>query len=247
MPLLQNLYSYLGTRLRPRRNVVVETAEDLVEFAHWIERPPLRMLVPPHLLRMQGGFVYGTTHPFVAAVNEGEPALRRFHALHQPRSICDYYGLRGDNRTGCDLPPWEIPWYGRSVRTPPPGELDLGPEHGVSFYGPVSDEKIALELRRLTGLRDAIERNGYDPDAYGDIEGYILSDGVGATFFIRGGKHRAAVLTARGEKRIPVAFRSSFPRLIHSADCTRWPLVRSGAMDFSLAKEILDVYIGGRD
>ena len=244
--MLQFLRSSLGRKLRPRREVEVSTPDDLVELAHWIDRPPLRLMVPPGLLRMQGAFVYGPEHPFVAGLTEGEAALRRFYAACQPRTISEYYGLDAGGRSGADLPPWEIPWYGRRNRTPPPGELTLGAEHGVSFYGPVTDQKIGLELDRLQRLRAAVEQKGYDPDAHGDIEGYVLNDGTSAAFFVRGGKHRAAVLTALGHTRIPVAFRSTFPRMVHAADSTRWPLVRAGAMEFSLAKEILEAYIRGR-
>ena len=244
--MLQSLRSRLGRKLRPRREVTVSTQDDLVELAHWIDRPPLRLMVPPGLLRMQGAFIYGPGHPFVSALAEGEIALRRFYADCRPRTICEYYGLDAGERIGGDLPPWEIPWYGRTNRTPPPGELALGAEHGVSFYGPVTDQKIGLELDRLHRLHAAIGRNGYDPDAHGDIEGYILNDGTGAAFFVRGGKHRAAVLTALGHDRIPVAFRPSFPRMVNAADSALWPLVRAGAMEFSLAKEILEAYIRGR-
>jgi len=246
MPILTSLRASIGRKLRPHREVEVNSPDGLVELAHWIERPALRLLVPPELLRMQGGFVYGAAHPFVAALMAGVDALREFYADCQPRTICDYYGIDGHGRAGSDLPPWKIPWYGRSKRTPPPGELELGAEHGVSFYGPVTEKKIDLEMRRLQKISEAITQNGYDPDAFGDIQGYILDDGTSAAFFVRGGKHRAAALTALGHSRIPVTFRSGWPRLIHSVDAGRWPLVRSGGMENTLAKAILDVYIRGR-
>lgn len=246
MTLIQSLRARLGRKFRPRREVTVASGEDLIELAHWIERPQLRLMVPPDLLRMQGAFVYGGKHPFVAALTGGEQNLRDFYAACRPASICEYYGIEGGGRSGADLEPWEIPWYGRWHRLPPPGELELGPEHGVSFYGPVSDFKIALEMRRLETLADGVRKGGYDPDAFGDIEGYILSDGERAVFFVRGGKHRAAVLTALGHAAIPVAFRPSWPRLVHLADAAHWPLVRSGCMEISLAKDVFDVYIRGR-
>lgn len=246
MSLLQDLRGRLGRKLRPRREVPVAGAADLIELAYWIERPALRLQVPVGMLRMQGAFVYGAGHPFVQALREGPDRLRDFHAACRPATLCNYYGIEPNGREGRDLPPWELPWYGRAARTPPPGELDLGAEHGVSFYGPATEAKIALEMRRLEGVRDRIGRTGYDPDAFGDIEGYVLTDGRDAAFFVRGGKHRSAALAALGHATIPVAFRPSWPRLIHAADAAHWPLVRAGRMEISLAQDLLAAYIRGR-
>lgn len=246
MGMLQRLRAQVGRKLRPRRSVAVETAADLARLAYWIDRPPLRLMVPVGLLRMQGAFTYGPGHPFVQALSGGEARLRDFYARCRPANLCDYYGIAPGGRVGADLPPWEIPWYGRAARLPPPGEGDLGAEHGVSFYGPVSPRKLALEMRRLEGLAARIARDGYDPDAFGDIEGLVLSDGAEAVFFVRGGKHRAAVLAAAGHAAIPVAFRAAWPRLVHMADAGHWPLVQAGAMDISLAQDVLAAYIRGR-
>jgi hypothetical protein len=194
------------------------------------------------MLRMQGGVRYGPDHPFVQALDRGADALQNFYAHVQPQSITDLYGLAGDQRRGADLPPWELPWYLRLARRAPPGELSLDATHGVSFFGPCSDRKVELELLRLRRLRDSILRHGYDPDGHGDIEGYILRDGDAACFFIRGGKHRAAVLTKLGFDWIPVSFRAGFPRMIDTEQARIWPLVRTGAMDIGLARDILRAY-----
>jgi hypothetical protein len=244
--LVQALRAGLGRRVRPRHRITVENATDLVELAYWIDRPPLRMMVEPRHLRMQGGFVYGPSHPFVAALRDGAAALRRFYSAVEPITISEYYQIAADGRAGSLLPPWEIPWYGRKERLPPPGERGLGAEHGVSFHGPATEEKTALEFSRLSRLATSIESAGYDPDAYGDIEGYVLHDRGSAAFFVRGGKHRAAVLTHLGWERIPVAFRPGFPRLVDAAQSEFWTLVRSGSMDAILAREILGAYVTGR-
>jgi hypothetical protein len=246
MQFVHSARAYLGQRLRPRREVAVETAADLIELAHWIERPPLRLLVPVSLLRMQGGFVYGPGHPFVAALQKGPAVLDAFYAQITPRTIAAYYGMAGDTRRGADLPPWEVPWYGRKARHPPPGERGLGPDHGVSFYGPVTQQKRALEMERLNRTMAVIAKNGFAPDAYGDIEGYVLRHGDDACFFVRGGKHRTAVLTALGHDHIPVAFRATFPRMVDSAQAEYWPLVRAGRMEMNLARDILAFYMQGR-
>ena len=231
-------------RFRPRHEIQVTTPGELCEAAFWTEKKPLRMHVPVGLFRMQGAFSFGSEHPFRQALAKGHDALSEFYAKTQPKTIADYYGLMPNSRVGADLPPWELPWYGRAQRRAPPGELELGPEHGVSFYGPCTEEKVSLELRRLSDLKSSISQYGYDPDAFGDIEGYVLRDGDHCCFFVRGGKHRAAVLAHLGHQLIPVAFRYRFPRLIDPSQADIWPLVRSGQMDAELARDILRVYTG---
>lgn len=228
--------------LRPRTQVVVKNPGDLIEFSHWMESSSLRLELPIELLRMQGGFVYDSTHPFVEALNTGDDALRRFYARFQPSSVAGFHRLEHVGRTGETLPPWEVPWYLRKSRTPPPGEKKLGPEHGVSFYGPVTEEKIELEMSRLQGVRDSIRDQGFSPDKHSDIEGYILRDGADACFFVRGGKHRAAALASLDYETVPVAFRRGFPRMVDTSQAEYWPLVRNGSMDLSLAQDVLRAY-----
>jgi hypothetical protein len=196
---------------------------------------------------MQGAFVYGPDHPFVCALREGRPALERFYAACRPSCLAGFYDLDRTGRVGEDLPTWEIPWYGRADRRPPPGELGLPPEHGISFHGPVTAAKIDLELARLEALRKTLDEVGYAPDAYGDIEGYVIRHGPAACFFVRGGKHRAAVLAERETELIPVAFRSGFPRLVDSSQKDWWPLVRAGRIDPALAAELAACYVAGRN
>lgn len=246
MAFLLGLRASIGRKFRPRREQSVSSADELAELAYWTERPPLRLSVPVELLRMQGAFTYGPGHPFVDALRFGADRLRGFYAACRPATLCDYYGIEGQGRSGWNLPPWELPWYGRGTRTPPPGERGLGAEQGVSFYGPVTEAKLALEMQRLQGLAERVRRDGYDPDAYGDIEGYVVTDGTQSAFFVRGGKHRAAVLASMGHETVQVAFRPSFPRLIHVSDAAHWPLVRSGRMEISLAREVLAAYTRGR-
>ena len=233
----------IGRRwLRPSTLVKVVSPEELLEYCHWSEPGKVRLEVPISLLRMQGGFTYDLSHPFVQALNTGKTALWKFYEEFQPRSIAEFHKLYGVGRNGEDLPAWEVPWYLRKTRTPPPGENKLGPEHGVSFYGPATEQKVDLEMSRLRNVCENIKKKGFDPDTHGDIEGYVLRDGVKACFFVRGGKHRAAALASLGYDRVPVAFRRSFPRLIDTCQADYWPLVRNGSIDKSLAQDVLRVY-----
>jgi hypothetical protein len=205
---------------------------------------PVDMLVTVAAFSFNSGF-----NPFLAPLRGGPDKLRWFYETFQPEKICDTYGLAARGRRGEDLPPWEIPWYYRPVRTAPPGERGLGAEHGLSFYGPASDRKVALECRRLRGTRDSIERYGFDPDRYSDITGYFLRSGEDYRFYVIGGKHRTAAMVDLGYETIPVVMKPHWPRLIDRDRAHEWPLVQSGAMDEGLARDIFDRYFnpGGFD
>jgi hypothetical protein len=223
----------------------LESAKDLIEASYWIEPQRLRMLLPVSMLRMQGAFSYGKDHPFVAALSSGEDALVQFYEKVKPNSILDFYGISAEDRKGSHLRAWEIPWYMRNHRTPPPGESGLGAEHGVSFCGPASRQKVALEMSRLRLVAASISRFGYDPESNGDIEGYILKSGADACFFVRGGKHRAAALVYLGFEFIPVTFKEGFPRVIDASHAEFWPLVIQNQIDAATARLILQAYITG--
>jgi len=238
--------SLFNRKYRPARPVEVNDPQSLAELSLWADKVRLRIYLPPGMLQMQGAFAYDTQHPFVQALSLGKGALEAFYARLRPRTLADYYGVKAEGQAGAALPPWELPWYLRRARIPPLGEGPLGPEHGVSFYGPVTAEKVRYEMGRLERLAASVTRNGYDPDAHGDIEGYILRDGDQVRFFVRGGKHRAAVLTHLGHDRIPVSFRAGFPRMVDAAQADLWPLVRSGEMDIALAQSVLRAYTRDR-
>ncbi len=83
----------------------------------------------------------------------------------------------------------------------------------------------------------SIQEKGYRPGQYGDIQGYFLHLDGAYRFIIKGGKHRATVLTHLGCKSIPVRMRPFWPRVIYGEQVREWPSVRNGSMseDFALA------------
>lgn len=191
---------------------------------------------------MQGAHNYSdVNHPFNIALQYGKHALSKFYDGFSPKNIIEMYHLDSRGLLGEDLPPWELPWLFRK-RQHPPGEGGLGPEHGVSFFGPCTSEKVDLELRRLVTTVQSISKNGYQPTEHGHIEGYFLQRDNEYRFFILGGKHRAASLCNLGHTNIPVRMRTNCPRLISRKDSAAWPLVQNGEMDQKLAEAIFDSY-----
>ena len=233
---------------------VVRLGDDVAEarlaasFAS--ERVTIELEVPVRSVVLQGGFsMASTSNPFRVGLEGGRDALASFYAHHSPADLCEMYGLDRRGANGEDLDPWELPWvHDPAKRAKPAGEHGLGIEHGVSYFGPATSEKVALEIERLESVNRSIERNGYQPNGQaGSINGHLLVSGEQYRFFVRGGKHRAAVLAALGWSHIPVRFRPTWPRLVDRRDASSWSLVRSGEIDEDVACAAFDTYFVGRE
>ena len=227
--------------------VEIECPVDALQYIYWIDKQPLRLSLPTSMLRMQGAFTYGSNHPFVASLQYGPAKLKEFYVNFTPGNLAEMYSIVTQGKTGEDLPPWELPWLMRQQRTAPSGERGLSSSHGVSFYGPVSSEKVKLEHQRLQKTLSSIKTRGFQPDLHGDIDGHFMTNGSDVCFFVRGGKHRAAILTYLGYERIPVQLRRSWPLVIDSRSSAQWPLVTSGMIDFEFAEIILHAYLRGKN
>jgi hypothetical protein len=226
----------------------VDEARLTASFAS--ERITIELEVPVQYVVLQGGFSFASrANPFVAGLEGGAAALASFYDDHRPNDLCEMYGLDRRGGTGEDLAPWELPWlHDPANRARPAAEHGLGTEHGVSYFGPATAEKVALEVDRLDAVKRSIERHGYRPTPQtGYINGHLLVSGEQYRFFVRGGKHRAAVLATLGWTHIPVRFRATWPRLVDARDASSWSLVRSGAIDEDTARAAFDTYFVGRE
>jgi hypothetical protein len=237
---LSRVLSEYNSTERTPSEIRVNSDSEIASALYWTGPSPV-FLLPPRLAVMQGGHAYNVGHPFVQALSEGPVALERFYKDCVPAGLAEMYKITSRGLAGETLPPWELPWLTRT-RGPPGAEGGLGLEHGVSYYGPCSPEKIELEHQRLTSLATKIRRRGYVPHKFGYIEGHFLRCGEEFRFFVRGGKHRAAVLTYLGYGSIPVRVRQSWPRVVELSREQEWPLVASGEIDANLAVQIFVRY-----
>lgn len=235
---LSQTVRHAGTEAEDVPVIHLTSEPELGPALYWAGPSPIFHL-PPRLLVMQGARPYGPRHPFVEALAQGPQALHRFYDAFKPANLAAMYRIAPTGLAGEELPPWELPWLARH-RRPPRGEAGLGPEHGTSFYGPCSAQKVALEHARLTALLNSIQRKGYLPERHEHIEGHFFRRGQEFRFFVRGGKHRAAVLAFLGHQRIPVRVRQSWPRVIEAGREHDWPLVASGEVSAELAKGIFE-------
>jgi len=213
---------------------------DIAESLYYVGKPLVYML-PPQMLLLQGAHRYGSTHPFVAALRDGSAVLERFYSAFSPKNLAQMYGLAETGLGGETLEPWEIPWLKRK-RQPPSAEVGLGIEHGASYYGPCTPEKVDAEMLRLNSLVNSINAVGYRPQEHGHIRGHFLRSGNDFRFFVRGGKHRTAALVHLGHKRIPVTIAETWPRVIVQGSESEWPLVRTGEVDATFAAAIFSRY-----
>lgn len=238
------MFSFLRQR-RPKQplDVVVNTPNDVFPYLYWAESRQVRFHLPASMLCTQPALRYANGHPFVQALESGTAALRRFYAEYQPIDLAAAYQLDRQGRLGENLPPWEIPWMMLRARLPPKGEHGLDPAHGFALYGPVAEQKIALEMSRLESVAASIAKRGFDPAQQGGIQGQFLAKGDQLLFFVKGGKHRTAALVHSGRSHVPVTVRQTWAPVVNATDVQRWPLVLAGMIDPAVAVEVMSAYL----
>ncbi|MEX0928735.1 MAG: hypothetical protein WD266_04125 [Balneolales bacterium] len=207
--------------------------------------------IPVSRLRYFGGLAFFyDQHHFMQYYKEGPAALVRYYKRHQPGNIFEKHFLptpanRHLPHKGISGNPWlfGVPWlYTHDTGTYNGGEKGLGPEHGIQAYGPVTNEKIMLETRRLSDVLKSIKKTGFKPDVLGGYpRGYFLMDLKGRwSFLLDAGLHRVAALVHLGYRRIPVQFQTAFPRVIKQAESRQWPMVKKRYLS---EKEAVDIFM----
>lgn len=227
--------------------VRLDNLNEISKLTYWSQRKPfLRIHVPTELVVMEGGFQYSAEcNPFVAMLEEGRDALIRHYENFQPKNLRELYSLQERGLAGENEATNLVAWMLTSAPKLDTGELGLGPEHGRSYFGPVTRQKLELEVNRLESTRTSILTKGYQPNRHGDISGYFIRRGNEFRFLVRGGKHRAAVLAHLGEATIPVRMKPGWPRMIDNYYVEEWPAVQSGLIDKQLALDIFDRFFDG--
>lgn len=188
---------------------------------------PVEKLRTPYGLAMTA-----QQHPFIAYLSGGVDRLEQFYLLHRPTTTFE--------RNMIFLPQDRLPAK-KEFRTPwalrpeiPSGTWGLGPEHGQQWFGPVSKEKLLLEVRRLENARKSLTRHGWNVKKAGLDEWcrfYLLVDDVETNDYRvvnYDATHRAAVLVHLGWPCIPARAYSHYPREIRLSDLEDWPGVTDG-------------------
>jgi hypothetical protein len=195
-------------------------------------------------IRHHGGQAYNySQHHFMRYYRDGISALNDYYVKHQPKTIYEKHFIFDMKERQLNQP------WSNSCKKSIIGEHGLGAKHGHSAFGPVSDEKIRLEAKRLDHCLASIKRNGYliqnsfTREYNGFPRGYFLVSSAGDwTFRIVGAKHRVAAMAYLGWKNIPVCLEPNFPKCIFESDISNWPGVVSGEYTKDKAKLIFDSY-----
>jgi hypothetical protein len=211
----------------------------------------------------------GTSHPMVRALTEGLRASKRdseitawlksYYQAVQPGSAAEWLDLnQSESPELFSQPPWAVtmPW---DVRTPDEWRtaregfvlsensaagISMTISEGWHFWGPVSDEKLGIEARRLEQLADSfiargvVRHDGLD----GDVRAVVLRTVDGSwRWQVTGGEHRAAVLSALGYKQIP----ARILQVVNREDIGVWPGVTSGVFTRDAALKVFDLVFAG--
>jgi hypothetical protein len=200
--------------------------------------------VPARKIRHHGGQAYSCNqHHFIQYYRNGVEALSNYYSQHNPKTIYEKHFIFNNSNKQMNLP-WIYNNDSANV-----GEHGLSEEHGHSAYGPVSDDKLKLEVKRLDYCLHSIKKNGYliergFPKEYNGLpRGYFLISNSGNWVFrVVGAKHRVAALVWLGWKNIPVCCEPNYPRCIFESEILKWPGVVSGEYSQDDAKLIFDSY-----
>jgi hypothetical protein len=110
---------------------------------------------------------------------------------------------------------------------------------GLTWVGPVSEEKLNLEVDRVMTLYNSIRTRGYqrsdrqDGDVCADI---LVDDNFTWKWISTTGQHRAAILSSLGIERIPVRIGN----VIRRSELKYAPLVISNVYSLKEAERVFD-------
>ena len=121
--------------------------------------------------------------------------------------------------------------------------LDSSTQMGSPSFGPMTDMQIDAEARKLVALAARLAREPIDSSRLDyDLGATVLLDGERIRWFGNAGRHRIAVMRARGAVEIDLAVRA----LVRREDVDSWPQVKTGAITRTAALAVFDRLMDGR-
>ncbi len=199
--------------------------------------------VPVDRLRYPGGIPYRPeTHHFLMYYRSGIEALREYYRAHQPTNVLQRHFL--PSPAGKDVPDGWAPWLACQFDLDLEGECGLGLEHGEQSHGPVSEQKLRLEARRLDAVLASISQRGLQYESGRLPRGdFLLGDDGEWAAVVREGFHRVAALVHLGFTTVPMRFHPSYPRVVPRSESPYWPMVVAGSLTEDEALAVFDRYV----
>lgn len=194
-----------------------------------------------------------------SSFNAVKKELNNFYENFQPKNVEDWFALNVPLQSPLkELPPWSavLPWRARSVgafreaieagtRSDNQKEGLLGGiEKGWAYCGPVVEEKLDIEAKRINELIYSFRKNDYQRsfEKDGDIVATALVDKDNSwRWLVTSGYHRACVLAAMGWETIPVRINL----VIRGDEIDFWPHVVGGVYTKEMAKNIFENIFSG--
>lgn len=182
--------------------------------------------------------ISGIDNPMQAAATV-RLVLQEYYSRVRPVSAADVVGVaehEAPGFAGIPLHSWVFPWSERSVdgitahrkicleEEAMAYGRRLSLSDGGTFYGPVSDGKIELEVARLLKLHRSFQEHGFKAGVAPPVEVLGLRDGHEYRWLITQGQHRLAACAAFGISRAD----AKVMRIIRREDAEFWPHVASG-------------------
>lgn len=181
--------------------------------------------------------------------------LQEFYETWQPTNAAEWFSLKpGSVPALAELDAWVCPWPWEAQdvnkRLTRRRQQDvrenaaisgkkLGIEDGWKFCGPVSNEKLEIEVERFFQMFDSIMNHGYHRHDRldGDILASVLCHPDGQwRWLVTSGQHRYIVLSALGYDRIPIRV----TQFIWRRDVLHWPNVVRGIFTPEAALSVFD-------
>ena len=209
----------------------------------------------------------GSYHPWYLAAREmarerddrGRLILQKYYELVRPATLIDWHDIPAEDGSGLASLPrhaWSVmPWVARGidesllkVESAHIAEnrlygLDAGIEAGAKAFGPMADNKLSVEMQRLSTLTRSIIASGFKPRADdNDLGGRFLVANDRWRWLPTAGMHRIPVAAALGVREFTVRVVS----VIRREEVSIWPNVRSGLFSERAALALFDRLLDGR-
>jgi hypothetical protein len=204
--------------------------------------------IPVEKLFHYGGQPFNSVdQPFYNYLIHGKDSLKKYYENNQPNNCFDAHKVNINNSnsaTGNNK--FTLPWHNELDYI---GEFGLGHNHGHSAFGPVSQQKLKLEIFRIKTCLKSLKKNGYIqwqlfPKIDSDLPRcYMLKKISGeCSFHVVSGKHRVACMAYLGWKNIPIKFDILLSRIVLEEECAKWPGVINGCYNEKQAIDIFNTY-----